>query len=315
MAGNARFELNSAGLDAIFPGNYAQRGGYSGPILDRSGSFRDISDGRMFNSGKGKARGSGAPTGDQSSFVPILMLDPIDGIDLKQHPSLELRRVLGFSVGNSMEDSSLGTSHLRNSPPASIEELKRFRESVADTCIRASGRAKTLDEWLHKLTKYCEGTTSKKQQRNELLASDRSGSSNLKLGSLMLRSPSDLSHPKLDDRSKNVVLNKHVRTSVAETRAEGRSNGLPRQPLAISRDRDMVKGGSVNSGIVEEKIRKLPAGGESWDKKMKRKRSVGAICARPIDSDEEPKRAVHHKLTSEPELQSSDYPNLICFDF
>ncbi|KAL3523657.1 hypothetical protein ACH5RR_016491 [Cinchona calisaya] len=305
MAGNARFESTSASPESSFPGNYGQRGGYSGPSLDRSGSFREGSDGRIFNSGKGTSRGSGASVGE-ISLSQCLMLEPIIMGDQKHSRLAELKRVVGFSVGSMSEDNSFGAAHLRNPPPVAIEELKRFRAIVADMCIRASGRAKKLDEHLHKLSKYLEATTPKKQQRNELLTNERSGGPNLKMGNLMHRSPSDLVHQKLEDRSKNLILNKRVRTSVAETRVEGRSNGLPRQPLMMSKDRDMVKDSNTDSDIVEEKIRRLPAGAESWDKKMKRKRSVGAVSARSIDSDGEPKRTVHHKITNETGLQPSD---------
>lgn len=304
MAGNPRFELSSTSPDSNFHGNYAQRGAYSGPSLDRSGSFREGSDVRTLNSGKGTPRGSGPSTGDVSTLSQCLMLEPIAMGDPKYPRSGELRRVLGFSGGSTSEDNSFGATHLRNSPPVAVEELKRFRASVADTCVRASGRAKKLDEHLHKLGKYVEA--SKKQQRNELLTNDRSGSACLKIGNQMNRSPSDIVLQKLEDRSKNGTLNKRVRTSVAETRAEGRSNGLPRQPLMMSKERDMVRDHNMDSDVVEEKIRRLPAGGESWDKKMKRKRSVGAVSARPNESDGEPKRTVHHKLTNESGLQPSD---------
>ncbi|XP_027104749.1 uncharacterized protein [Coffea arabica] len=304
MAGNPRFELSSASPDSSFHGNYAQRGTYSGPGLGRSGSFREGSDVHTLNSGKGTPRGSGPSTGDVSTLSQCLMLEPIVMLDQKYPRSGELRRVLGFSGGSMSEDNSFGATHLRNSPPVAVEELKRFRASVADTCIRASGRAKKLDEHLHKLGKYFEATTSKKQQRNELLTNERPGSACLKIGNQMNRSPSDIALQKLEDRSKNGTLNKRVRTSVAENRAEGRSNGLPRQPLMMPKD--MVRDHNMDSHIVEEKIRRLPAGGESWDKKMKRKRSVGAVSARPNESDGEPKRTVHHKLTNESGLQPSD---------
>ncbi|RVW37001.1 hypothetical protein CK203_099625 [Vitis vinifera] len=50
---------------------------------------------------------------------------------------------------------------------------------------------------------------------------------------------------------------------------EGRSSGPPRQTMVMAKDRDMLKDGGVGSDLVEEKIRRLPAGGEGWDKKMK----------------------------------------------
>lgn len=77
----------------------------------------------------------------------------------------------------------------------------------------------------------------------------------------------------------------------------------------MSKDRDTS---NADPDITEEKIRRLPAGGESWDKKMKRKRSVGAVCSRPIDSEGEPKRTTHQKLPNESGLQSSDSQSFRC---
>ena len=68
----------------------------------------------------------------------------------------------------------------------------------------------------------------------------------------------------------------------------------------------MLKDVGEGSDTVEEKIRRLPVGGEMWDRKMKRKRSVGTASMRPIDGDVEPKRVMHHKYKNEPAQQSSD---------
>lgn len=82
----------------------------------------------------------------------------------------------------------------------------------------SSGRAKKLDEHLNKLNNYLDTMTPKKQYRNELLANDRSTSSNSKMGTQMQRSPSELVAHKFEDGPKNIVLNKRLRTSIAETR-------------------------------------------------------------------------------------------------
>lgn len=79
------------------------------------------------------------------------------------------------------------------------------------------GRAKKLDESLTKLNKYCEALNSKKPQRSDM-TNERSGGSNLlKMGNQIQRTPADLAQI-LEDRPKNVVLNKRVRSSVAEIR-------------------------------------------------------------------------------------------------
>jgi hypothetical protein len=71
------------------------------------------------------------------------------------------------------------------------------------------------------------------------------------------------------------------------------------------KDRDIHRDGEV-SNLTEEKVRRLPAGGEGWDKKMKKKRSVGTVFTRTIDSDGEVKRMMHHKFNNEHSLQSYD---------
>jgi hypothetical protein len=75
-----------------------------------------------------------------------------------------------------------------------------------------------LDESLHKLDKYCDGVISKKPQRSEIMNSDQAGALNSKTGTQIYRNPTELVNQRVEDRPKNVLLNKRVRTSVAETR-------------------------------------------------------------------------------------------------
>ncbi|XP_052198916.1 uncharacterized protein LOC127806014 isoform X2 [Diospyros lotus] len=308
MAGTSRFELTSGSSDPSFVSNNSNgsRGNHAGPSLDRSGSFREGGENRMFGPVTSASRVSGAVVGNLPPLSKCLMLEPIVFGGQMCTRSGELRRVLGFSVGSASEENSFGAAHPRLSPPGVMEELKRYKESIIDVNNKARGRAKKLDEHIHKLNKYVEVVNSKKQQRNELSANERSGALNLKMGIQIPRNPTDLVSQRVDDRPKTAVLNKRVRTSVAETRAECRSNGLGRQSLVITKDRDMLKDASPGSDLVEEKIRRLPAGGEGWDKKMKRKRSVGNAFTRPLDSDGELKQPMHYKLSNESGLQSSD---------
>lgn len=70
----------------------------------------------------------------------------------------------------------------------------------------------------------------------------------------------------------------------------------------------MLRDSTEGSDLVEEKIRRMPAGGETWDRKMKRKRSVGTVLSRSVD-DGESKRAMYRKHTNEPGSQSCDAQN------
>lgn len=260
-----------------------QRGSFAGAKLDRPGSFRNTT-----------------LMCDLPSVTQCLSLEPIPMGDQKYNRAGELRRILGVSFG-SAEDSSCGAAHSKLPPAVATEELKRFKASVVDGCYKARGRVKRLEESLNKLNKYSDvSINSKKQQRTELLSTERSNL--LKIGTQVHRQSHDLATQRLEDRTKNVVLNKRVRTSVAETRAESRSNVILRQPVAVGKDKDMLKDGGA---VVEEKIRRLPAG-EGWDKKMKRKRSVAAAFSRSMDNEGEVKRPMHNKLSNDPALQSGD---------
>ncbi|CAH9147392.1 unnamed protein product [Cuscuta epithymum] len=307
MAGNARFEIKSTSPDSGFASSYSngQRVSYAGPILDRSGSFSEGASSRIFGYGKGTSRASTSMLGETSTVSQCLMFEPILMGEPKYPRSVELRRVLGgVSVGSTSEDNSFGAAQLKPSHLSSIDEVKRFRANLADTCNKASVRARRFDDLLHRLSKYSEVT--RKQQRNEMLLNERSGVSHLKMGNQIHRGPTELVTQKIDERPKNGTLNKRTRTSVAETRSEFRSNGLQRQPVQMTKERDMHKDGNADPDMAEEKVRRLPAGGEGWDKKIKRKRSVGAVNSRPIDDDGELKRNLHLKLSGEAGLPSCD---------
>lgn len=91
----------------------------------------------MFGSGKATSRGSAMSAGDNHELSQSLILEPIIMGDQKYPRSVELRRILEFSVGSSLEDNPFGAAHLKTSPPVVVKELKRFRASVADTRVKA----------------------------------------------------------------------------------------------------------------------------------------------------------------------------------
>lgn len=61
------------------------------------------------------------------------------------------------------------------------------------------GRAKKLDEQLHKLNKYSDAVNSKKQQRNELSINERPGGLNSKMSTQIHRNPPDLVTQRFED--------------------------------------------------------------------------------------------------------------------
>ncbi|CAN1171397.1 hypothetical protein LINPERPRIM_LOCUS7948 [Linum perenne] len=259
----------------------------------------------MFSSGSSLNRVNATSPLDMPPLTDCLPLEPITLGGHKFTRSGELRRALGF--GSASEDHSFGLAHPKPSPPVATEDLKVFKESVQDASRKARDRSKLLKDSIFKLEKYREVLTSKKRQRSEFSMSERPNGSNLaKMGSQIHRSPHDGMPQRLEDRAKSIGLNKRVRTSVAEVRADMRSSPSPRQQLALEKGVEAlpdVGGGGVR---FEEKIRRLPAGGEGWDTKNKKKRSVGMVSGRVINGDRELKRTMLPKISSDSKLRPSD---------
>ncbi|KAJ0764035.1 hypothetical protein HanPI659440_Chr08g0287671 [Helianthus annuus] len=286
MAGNAAFEsASTSSSEQVFSGTYmnGQRGG----SVDRSGSYREGSESRMLSSGfavpPAPLRGGSSSVVASDDIHTLLQSISLEPIVVRHQVEWydELRRVLGVSVGSTTEENSYKKPI---SPMADLKDLKRFRLSVEDACVKARVRANRMDERLRKLDKYYEDITSKKQKRNDLTSIDRSGALNLKMGTQIYSM-----NQRVEDRPKNILLNKRVRTSVAESRAK---------------DGNLHDDNAGES--VFEKIRRLAAGGEGWDKKGKRKRSTGPVSTRPIDDDGVPKRAVQNKVVVENGSQPRD---------
>ncbi|XP_026425084.1 uncharacterized protein LOC113321394 isoform X2 [Papaver somniferum] len=226
-----------------------------------------------------------------------IMLETITLDDQKGTRSGELKRI--FSVA----DENSTTAQFKVGSPATVEDVRRFRGSLLENSTKARDRVKKMDECVFKLDKY--RFTYPPKRRAKL--SPSGGTNAMVVGNQIQQNPTELVNQRLD---KNVGLIKRVRTSVAEVSvciSEARNIALSRQSIILDKDRDMLKstsgGGSVQD---EQKIRVIPAGGDGWDKRMKRKRSIGAVGNRAMDGDYEPKRAMHQKPISDPRSRSLD---------
>ncbi|XP_071685825.1 uncharacterized protein [Rutidosis leptorrhynchoides] len=310
MAGKATFESTSNSwsepgfLGGFMNGKRGVRSAAAGSNLDRSVNVREGSESRKFglgfdmvHDGSGKASEDIQSLSECVSLEPIVIHDQISRVD-------ESRRVLGLSAGNTTGDNSFGpgsASHVKPLPPvAVVKDLKRFRSSVADTCVKARVRANEIDERLRNLDRYYEARNSKKQHRSELVSNDRP--------SVLSFKPAIQTHNvnQRVDRPKNILLNKRVRTSVAESRAECRNNGVQMQPAGTTNDGNVPEDNDGESDLFE-KIRRLAPCGDGWDKKGKRKRSSGTLFMRPNDSGGAPKRvAAQNKIVNEGGSQPRD---------
>ncbi|XP_008787937.1 uncharacterized protein LOC103705824 isoform X2 [Phoenix dactylifera] len=303
MAGSTRAELASSSLDgSTFAATYpsGQRGTYSGSNLDRPGSFRESLENRIMVSGPGISRNT-APSMEVPPVSQYLTLEPISMSEQKYTRSGELRRVLGISV----EEHSFGSVQSKPLPPIASEELKRFKASVLESSNRARDRARLLQESVLKLEKY-RNILSRKRQRSEP-SSEKSGTANLlKLGGQAHQNPAEVASQRLEDRTKNVVPNKRVRSSMAEVRSEGRNAVPVRQGTATDKDKNMLR--ACNGGPMpsEDKIRGLPPGSEGWVKRSKRKRSVGTMVNRVAEGDRDSKQAIQQRPNNEPRPRSCD---------
>lgn len=90
---------------------------------------------------------------------------------------------------------------------------------LTNATIIDRGRVKRLGESLNKLNKYCEALNSKKQKRSETMAIERStGLNSMKIGSQIPRNSVDLVNQRIEERTKNAVLSRRIRSSVTEIR-------------------------------------------------------------------------------------------------
>ncbi|KAK8503526.1 hypothetical protein V6N13_094647 [Hibiscus sabdariffa] len=258
----------------------------------------------MLSSGNNLSRGNAGPS-DMPPLPQCLPLEPITLGSQRYTRSGELSRVLGVPLRSSTsEDHSFVVSHSKLSPPVATEELKNFKESVQDTSRKARDRVKKLRESISKLERYREALGSKKQQRSDISIERTNGVSIAKMGSQIHRNTHEMMNQRSEDRPKGVGLNKRVRTSFADLRADNRTTVNPRQQGAVEKDSVVLSAVSGGSARIEEKIRRLP--GEGWETKMKRKRSVAAVGNRVANAGRDIKRAMQPKLSSESKLQSCD---------
>ena len=85
---------------------------------------------------------------------------------------------------------------------------------------------------------------------------------------------------------------------------DNRSGCLSKDQINNEKDTHVNKAVTTASVHPEERIRRLSAVGEGWDKKMKRKRSIGAVANRSTDGDV--KRTTHSKLITDSKLAACD---------
>lgn len=95
-----------------------------------------------------------------------------------------------------------------------VLEVGLFKLYLLNVLSFIRERAKLIEESLVNLERF-----RKKRQRNEVQSNEKSSNSTLlKIGSQMHQNPSDLAGQRLEERTKNGVSNKRIRSSMAEVR-------------------------------------------------------------------------------------------------
>ncbi|CAM0885373.1 unnamed protein product [Alopecurus aequalis] len=248
----------------------------------------------------------GAPSTEPPSLAQYLSLEPLPVGDHKHSRAAELRRALADSSAEPPFALAQGR------PPAAADELRRIRAGVAESSTRAKERAKSLHESIQKLDKYQNMVTRRRQRSGQGGSAERASGS-LRMGA---QNSGDAPVQRLEERAKSATMSKRVRSSLltADARFEGRVNVSTRQgPLLdteknppLEKEKSSVRNVTATSGFPEDKLRGLAPGGEGWEKKMKRKRSVGTMLNRGSDVDRDAKPSVQHRSNSEVRGRSSD---------
>ncbi|KAK3137767.1 hypothetical protein QOZ80_5BG0456950 [Eleusine coracana subsp. coracana] len=232
-----------------------------------AGSFRD-----------GAGSGDAPPPTPTPALMQYLSLDPLPwAADPKHSRHVELRRALAADE--------------------QPDELRRIRASVSDTTAKAKDKVRSLQDAIQKLDRY-KNIVTRKRQRSESGLPEKLSSGALRMGA----------------QNNSAVQSKRVRSSLADARVEGRGSVPARQGPLVSNDKSSpvekekscARASATASGLSDDKPRGLSAGGEGWEKKMRRKRSVGTMLNRGTDADREVKPVGQHRAGNEVRPRSSD---------
>ncbi|CAL4907547.1 unnamed protein product [Urochloa decumbens] len=288
----------------------AQRGPYAAASLERSGSFREGSDGYAMFPASSSSRSAAV---DSTSVLQSLVVD-LRTVTVDHKTSrLDLKKSI-CSIFGTTEDSTSIPSLGRNLPN-SIEEIRRVRSNLNDISNKARERSRAFGGALMKIDKLCPNIVRKRS---------RDGSSNERVLSSGGVIPKNVpqSHLNADDmevqrgeeRPKNTGQNRRIRTSMIEM--DARTAGPSRGPGPIDRISDPGKATNGSSAVPEEKIRGLATSIDGWEKpKMKKKRSAIkadmslAGVSRSVDVDRESKQGMQHKFSSDGRARMASSPS------
>ncbi|KAE9602472.1 hypothetical protein Lal_00049639 [Lupinus albus] len=318
MATSNKFCPSSSSPDR--PLYTGQRGSHIAASLDRSGSFRESMEYPIISSLPNMSRSCSSPThGDVSSFFKYVHFDQKLAVPEhhKSNRQMDYKQHVCAALGISPDESPTSSSKGKLLPSPVPEDIKRLKDSLHASQVKARERVKMFNETLSVFHKVFPSITSKKRSRGEGFSNDRSSvmlSNRLVLGpnigkagvqSHLITGASELEQQKTEQRTKNLVPNKRTRTKMVDASMDVRTDSLLRTSGTADRDKEMIQ--IVNSGVVQGEERTLPIGGDGWERsKMKKKRSCikldgspSIAVTKPVNTFQDIKQGIQQRLVTD----------------
>ncbi|CAM0955949.1 unnamed protein product [Alopecurus aequalis] len=314
MASGTKSDLLSGSPDGhgYFNGS---RGPYSAASLERSGSFREGGDNYAMFPVSSSCR---SPAVDSATLLHSLAMELRTATLDQKAAQLDVKKSISSIFGISPEESISTPCTVRNFPN-SVEEIRRVKNNINDMSNKARERARVFGAAVAKIDKYCPNI-SRKRSRGDSSSNERSTAS-LSGGIISRTVPQGHLNvddtelgPQREERTKNVVQNRRLRTSMTEM--DTRTTSLSRGLGPIDRSLDPGKATNGVSAVPEEKRRGLTTSIDSWEKpKLKKKRSAikvdvsSAGISRTTDVDREQKQGTQHKFSSDSRARMGSSPS------
>ncbi|XP_058756340.1 uncharacterized protein LOC131629576 [Vicia villosa] len=322
-----KFDPSSSSPDR--PLYTAQRGSHIAASLDRSGSFRECMENPILSSLPNMLRSSSPAThGDVESFFNYVHFDPkLLVLDHKSNRHVDYKRHANAALGISPDESPSSSAKGKLLPSPVPEDIKRMRDSLYSSTVKARERGKMFNEALSVFNEVFPTVNLKKRSRVESFSNDRSsvmlndrsalGSSMGKVGvqGHLVTGAFELEQQKSEERTKNLVPNKRTRTSMVDVKMDVRTNSLVRPLGTVDRDKEKLR--IANNGVAQSEERNLPVVGDGWEKsKMRKKRSCikldgspSTTLNKPTSGFQETKQGIQQRLATDSRSKLSNDSN------
>ncbi|XP_044973572.1 uncharacterized protein LOC123441113 isoform X2 [Hordeum vulgare subsp. vulgare] len=314
MASGTKSDLLSGSPDGhgYFNGS---RGPYSSASLERSGSFREGGDSYATFPVSSSTR---SPAVDSATSLQSLVMELRTSTLDQKSSRLDVKKSISSIFGTSPEESTSTPCTGRNFPN-SVEEIRRLRNNINEMSNKASLRARAFGAAVAKIDK-CYPNITRKRSRGDSSFNERStaslcGGSMSRIGLHGHLNADDTElGPQREERTKNAVQNRRLRTSMTEM--DSRTASMSRGLAPVDRSSDPGKVTNGGPAVPEEKTRGLATSIDGWEKpKMKKKRSAikadvsSVSTSRTMDVDREQKQGMQHKFSSDARARMGSSPS------